>query len=122
MHDLRKYIHVLETYQEEASIFSNNGVMHDLNQIFVMTEFLPIAYVSTQDLLWMLAGYDPTPDDMPRMDAADLAVPILVTVYEGNKWLIVDGFHRLLKAIREKVSILPCKIVTSTMLRSSMIQ
>lgn len=122
MHDLRKYIRVLETYQEEDSTFSSDGMLYDLNQIFALTEDHPIAYVSTQDLIWLLAGYQPAPEDVTRMDNADLAVPILVTVYEGNKWLIVDGFHRLLRSIRDHVTILPCRVVTPAMMESSRLQ
>lgn len=122
MHDLRKYIKVLETYQEEGSTFSSDGILYNLNQLFALTENHPIAYVSTQDLIWLLETYQPVPEDMTRMDNADLAVPILVTVYEGNKWLIVDGFHRLLRSIRDHVTILPCRVVTPAMMESSRLQ
>lgn len=122
MHDLRKYIKVLETYQEEGSTFSSDGILYNLNQLFALTENHPIAYVSTQDLIWLLETYQPVPEDMTRMDNADLGVPILVTIYEGNKWLIVDGFHRLLRAIRDHVTILPCRVVAPAEMESSILQ
>jgi hypothetical protein len=122
MHDLRKYIKVLESYQEEGSTFSSDGILYDLNQLFALTENHPIAYISTQDLFWLLADYKPVPEDVSRMDNVDLGVPILVTIYEGDKWLIVDGFHRLLRALRDHVTILPCRVIASDMMESSILR
>lgn len=106
MYDLRKYIHILEVYQEQDSTFESDGKLYDLNTLFVETENAPVAYFKVEDLLWVLEGQDinyaDDSEDARRVREADLTVPILVTPYKNSSWLVVDGLHRLVRALREK--------------------
>lgn len=116
MYDLRKYIHILEAYQEQDSTFESDGKLYDLNKLFQDTEHAPVAYFKIEDLLWVFDGqdinYEEETEDASRVEQADLTIPILVTAYKDSSWLVVDGLHRLVKALREKKEYLPGRVLS----------
>jgi hypothetical protein len=88
-----------ELYQEEPNgTFSNDGDEYDLNKVLADVDDLPKVLFFTKDLEWVLNHDKPDP---ARVDKADLKTPILVTYY-GNKLVVIDGLHRLAKAVAEK--------------------
>lgn len=88
-----------ELYQEEpGSTFASGGKEYDLNKIFTDIDDLPKVLFFTHDLKWVLKYDKPDPN---RVQKADLNAPILVAYYE-NEFLVVDGLHRLSKAVTEK--------------------
>ena len=115
MYDLRKYIHILEAYQEQDSTFESDGKLYDLNTLFVETENAPVAYFKVEDLAWVLEGqninYEEGSEDARRLQNADLKVPILVTPYKNSSWLVVDGLHRLVRAIKEGEEMMVGRVV-----------
>ncbi len=54
----------------------------------------PIIKFPVKDLTWVFQYDTPRPD---RVAKADLSHPILVTK-DGNRWVAIDGLHRLKKA------------------------
>lgn len=102
---MRELIRIIETYQEEdGSAFSSNGVSYDLNYLFVASQHLPVRNILVNDLRWVLNHEDV--HDERRVAAADTSVPLLVTK-EHNRIVVVDGFHRLVSAVRNHISSLP---------------
>ena len=91
-----------ETYQEETgSTFYNEGETYDINKIFRETENIPAETMKVSELDWIINDGDLSHDDVERVDAIDnLTTPILITKKDG-KLLVVDGYHRLLKAKSE---------------------
>lgn len=103
----------MELYQEEpGSSFTHDSIEYDLNKLLVLTDQSPVAYFLVSDLAWILAE-----TDQSRIDSADLSAPILVTEWE-NKWVVIDGWHRLQKAVSKRVKVLPGKVVSAEQLRS----
>ncbi len=51
-----------------------------------------------------------------RVEEADLKFPILL-LNKNDKWLIIDGVHRLVKAFQSKEKIIKAKIISADMLK-----
>lgn len=102
-----------ELYQEEPTgTFTHDGAEYNLNKLFKLVDADPIAYFKVADLAWILK-------EDKRTDDADLKTPILVTVWK-HKWVVLDGAHRLQKALDQKVEQLPGKIVSHDMLKQTL--
>lgn len=124
MHDIRRYIKAFEAYQEPGGTFESNGLTYDINILFLATDTAPVAYFRVADLQWVVdenIHAHNVLDELVRVEAADVNVPILVTTYE-DRWLVVDGWHRLLKALALGYEFLPGKFVSEELLESSLIQ
>ncbi len=102
----------MEHYREEESIFSSNGKKYDLNIIFAAVAKDPILSIPISRLVWVL-DYVEVVDD-PRIEAADISVPILVTFSRGKE-LVIDGLHRLLKAKDLNIKTLPYRRVSKVL-------
>lgn len=109
---------LFEVYQEEDG--PTDGAFHDgnlysVNKLVELTQDTPVQQISVADLMWHLP-YDGMNND--RMSAADLSVPILVTMMQG-KYVVLDGAHRLTKAATTGVDTIPAKLVTKEMLQQA---
>jgi len=98
-----------EIYQEEFdSIVVHNGVEYRANSLLELAEDLPIEDFNVDELKWILPYFYETIkyDDLVRIQNADLAAPILVTK-EHNEYIVLDGIHRLCRAIKDNIGTLP---------------
>ena len=87
---------LVELYQEEAdSNFIHNGQAYDLNKLLTKTERFGTRKFKVDDLKWIFKFDKPDPD---RTRIADPNIPIIVT-YSDKKLVVIDGLHRLKKAI-----------------------
>lgn len=104
----------LETYQEEpGGSFTHDGKKYDLNKLFKLAEHEPLAYFYVDDLAWIVTDEDCADG---RVEGADVNVPILVTMWE-DKWVVLDGLHRLIRAIQLGQSHLPGQVITPDQLK-----
>jgi hypothetical protein len=112
---LRTIRHATPVYREEDdSAFTHDGEMYNLNCALVEADRHPIERVAVADLRWIMEhpdGCEP-PDDDERIARADLTTPLLLVRWEGLL-ATVDGAHRLARALREHVTELPCRTLTS---------
>lgn len=105
-------------YQEEpGGSVSHDGSKYDLNMLFKATAKQPLAYLKIADLEWILEEGD----DEERTEAADLKSPILVTEWK-NKWVVLDGFHRLQKAVSKDIEELAGRIVSAEQLEQAKVK
>lgn len=104
---------LFELYQEKRSTITHDGKKYDLNTLFKLTEDSPVVDVDVDDLLWVLEHDTP---DNDRVKKADVTKPILVHKMKDDKLVPIDGLHRLEKARRGKLKMLPAKMVTNKML------
>ena len=110
-----------ENYKEgEDSNVSHDGNRYGIDDLIHFTKNIKPEVVEIDDLKWILNGYQETKEDEDRTKKVDLQFPILVTRWEG-KIVILDGFHRLLKAIQQGNKTMKAKFVTSDMLKQSKI-
>jgi len=105
--------------EEEGGTFESNGVRYDLNQIFRAVAALPILTIKVNRLKWVI---DPHAQiDQARVDRADLDAPLLVTTMSNGRQLVVDGLHRLVKAVQKGVPALPYHRVSPQVLEDARI-
>jgi hypothetical protein len=113
MKSLQEYMDEMLTehhaYQEDGNgTFESDGVHYDLNKILRMSSHQPVREIAVSEIDWVLPHCHPIPE---RVERADLRAPILVTTYRGRQ-LVVDGEHRLARAVRDGVKHLPYRRVS----------
>lgn len=87
------------SYQEgKGSTFTHDGVEYPLDPFLARAQKLKVKQLRINDIKWNLDGMTL---DAERVRRADTSVPILFTV--DPKWgiVIVDGTHRLAKAVQQ---------------------
>lgn len=105
-----------ELYGEpDDGTFTHDGVDYNLNGILNATLGLPIEQVPVSELTWILKYDHMTAEDDPRIANADLTAPLLLIHWEGQL-VVLDGIHRLAKAVREGVSTLPATMVNQELI------
>jgi hypothetical protein len=113
-----------KTYSDEKYIYSV-----DMMMAYVNTHKVPVEKLNLNDTLWQLkqpvwGDYSPEdvlqhPDkkkyaeNIERIKDADLSYPIFVTSKHG----IIDGYHRILKAVKTKESSIKAYVFDSALLR-----
>ena len=107
-----------QPYQEEGSTFQDGDRIYDLNKIWKAVNHRPILYIAVDQLDWVVQPKD-TPDQ-ERVDRSDLTAPLLITRSNG-RMLVVDGYHRLVKALKNQVLALPYRFVPSSVMRSALV-
>lgn len=105
-------------YQEEDSVFSSNGITYDLNYIKAVSND-PILTMDVSKLVWVIEQVDFI--DEARVRKADYSTPMLITKDSGKE-LVVDGLHRLVKAVRNKIKTVPYRRVTEQVLKAATVK
>jgi len=91
------------------STFTHMGTMYSVDQLLSLTRDLEVTQLSLDKLKWMVEE----DFDIKRVRAADTSVPVLVYRLPNRNWVTLDGYHRVVKAIRlDKLKSIPAKIVT----------
>lgn len=113
---LFKYI-----YQEEdSSTFIHNNIEYDLNKLLLISNNVPIEKIQTNELSWILKY---TTIDKKRVRKSNTSFPLLITFDEvENKWVVLDGAHRLTKAISEDIKSLAVKKIPEKMLEECILK
>lgn len=109
-------------YREKpGGSFTHDGKRYDINCAFEQADRRPVRRIAVTELRWILEPpeADPAqlPDDEERIARADLTAPLLITPWRG-RLAVVDGAHRLTRAMREGVADLPTRLLTETDLAS----
>ena len=102
--------------EEEGAAFTHAGQRYDLNAALRATHAAPTEEVPVADLAWMLEHDKPT--DNERVDQADLKAPVLLAKH-GDKTAVVDGLHRLARAVRDKALTLPARWIDPKTLKQA---
>lgn len=104
-----------DLYQEEpGSTFTDDNHKYDLDKIFQYSENIPTESINIKSLDWIL-GSKITPDDSARISAIHDLTPILI-MKKGSRMLVVDGFHRLLKAKRDGLQDILAKVIPQSIM------
>ena len=109
-------------YQEEqSSTFQNGNKVYNLNKLFNLTHNEHTLKILVSKLDWIFDKENNLGDfdkNDKRTHAADYSVPILVATIDGQE-VVVDGIHRLSKAIHDGEKNIAYKRVTQKMLDES---
>lgn len=104
---------IIELYSEpDRSTFTHDGSTYDLNGLLSYTLGMNRKMLPVASLKWILK-WDRVGG--ARVRNADLTAPILVVDWKG-KLVVVDGVHRLTKAVRSGVKELPSIFVSDSVL------
>lgn len=86
-------------YQEgKDSTFTHDGATYPLDPFLARAKELKVYQIRVKDLKWNLDGMQL---DAERVRKADTSVPILFTVHPKYGYVIIDGTHRLAKAVQQ---------------------
>lgn len=110
-------------YQEFDSTFHSNGKNYDLNKVFAITENKKTiqTFLSTLESVLGINADNLGFVDWQRVAETDLQYPLILSL-EGSGFIIVDGYHRFLKAvITGKDLLLPTKYITPEELETTRI-
>lgn len=120
--EISKNDHLNEEYKEgKDSTVTHDGKEYSVDSLIHLTKDVKPEIVQVNDLKWILDGYKDTKSDKLRTRKVDLLFPILVTKWKG-KIVVIDGFHRLLKAISLGNTTMKAKFVTPDMLEQSKVK
>ena len=119
--------YIKEVYQEErGGTFTNDDKEYNLNKVLRLTNNLPTMEFKVADLKWLVTDSkqeikDFDKEEKQRVINADLNTPILVT-YWKKKLVVLDGFHRLIDAVKEKRDTMIGKFVTDDILEKALVK
>jgi hypothetical protein len=98
-----------ESAYEEGSSFTHDGQEYSLREAFRTARTKPTEKMAVDKLKWVLQ-YD-QPDPL-RVASADLKAPVIVAPDRKGRPTVVDGLHRLTKAVQQGKKTLPAKVLT----------
>lgn len=123
-----------------AHTFSDGVHVYDVVRLWALTKELPVAERSVSELDWMmddpcwsmpdeppltprmvLADMDRYPAHARRIRAADLTLPLLLRPLEpgGSELVVIDGVHRLARAVLDGRATVPTRLVPDTLLAAA---
>jgi hypothetical protein len=103
-----------QIYQEENSTFIHNNEEYNLNKLLLYSKDLPVKNLSIDKLKWIIPY---TTVDKNRVESSDTNIPILITKW-NNKWVVLDGIHRLVKSKNQDKKSIRVKIISTQFLKS----
>lgn len=99
-------------FSEDIDSFTHDDEEYDLQRVKDLVRDNEVTDRDVDDLKWIL---EDSGIDKKRIKTADTDNPVIVTRWE-NKWLVLDGAHRLQKAVDEGLKTLPTKSITKKQL------
>lgn len=106
-------------YQEdEDSTVTHNKKEYSLNMLLKLSADMAVEYYPVDDMKWILEFTTVTPK---RKKRAELDKPLLITKLK-DKLVVLDGAHRLAKAVGKKAKTLPCKFIDDALLNLAKIK
>jgi hypothetical protein len=112
---MRKLLGALRDFYREdpGGTFTYDDAEYDLNTVMAGMDGRPNVLFFVADLEWVLRDFaDPDPN---RVWMADLLSPILVAYY-GERFAVIDGVHRLIKAVDQGDRFIRGKVVPESVL------
>ena len=114
--DVKRQQGVAEGSYKEGGSITHDGVEYDFDKVLAIAETKPTKQCAVSKLAWVLA-YDKS--NTTRLKNADISVPIVITKSNNGKLTVIDGLHRLAKAVKNKIETLPVKCITNDELQSA---
>ena len=99
-------------YSEYNSYFTHNGQSYNLNKLIRLSDKNQIYKLNVNKLKWILKYSNVY---RTRVKKANIKVPILVTKI-GTKYYILDGAHRLKRALNNNIKFIRIKLISKKML------
>ena len=97
------------------SLICHNGIYYKLDRIFELSLDLPVTKMPLSNLQWLI---DANTADPERLKNANINVPIIVTP-QGGQYVIIDGYHRVVKALQAGEKFIQARIIFDDILAMS---
>jgi hypothetical protein len=92
--------------------WTHNDTTVTLRQILDVTKNIPVTNISTDILKSKVLNWDGNPEEIKKIEKSDLQYPVLIIVNNNNDILyILDGNHRIQKAIMNKIPTVVVKLI-----------
>ena len=94
------------------------GRQYRVDDLIELTKNKPVYNLPVEQLIWI---FDYSTPDEARVLRADLKVPIIVIeekLENGAELVVLDGLHRVAKAVRLKKSTILARLITPTELKT----
>lgn len=115
---------LFELYQEEpGGTFTHDGEKYRLNYVLAKADSIDAEDMPVADLKWILGDGKDLDDggtNYKRVKNADTSIPILITKWNG-KYVVIDGIHRLAKAVGNELTTISCKLIPNSVLKKAII-
>ena len=101
-------------FDSEEDTVTHNGEIYSMKKIFDIVKYKTIYNVPIKKLDWILPFTTVSED---RVVTANLDTPLIITMSD-DKWVTIDGAHRLTKAVRESVKKIRGRVISKEELDS----
>lgn len=99
----------MSNYQEgKSSTFTHLGVTYSVDDLIALTRAIAPIDKPVGLFTWIFVYSRP---DQARVNAIADRQPIIATLWEG-KWVVLDGLHRLKRALDNNQKFIPVRVVT----------
>ena len=96
----------------DTSWENDEGDKITLMDLLDATEDIPVKKLSVKKLKPHLLTWDGDEDEVKKIESADLQYPILIFVNDNGKFItIIDGHHRVQKAVRKGLKTIKGKLI-----------
>jgi hypothetical protein len=96
----------------DTSWENEEGDKITLMDLLNVTDYLPVEEISVEELKPHLLTWDGDDEEVEKIESADLQYPILIFVNDdGNFISIIDGHHRVQKAVRKGLETIKAKVI-----------
>lgn len=99
-----------------TNTFTHDDQEYDLDYVRKAARNLPRTLAKVEDLKWLLEECDWTTEDSKRY--AYLGRPVFIVKWE-DKLVVVDGYHRLHRAVRKGLEHLPAIYITDEIMKKA---
>jgi ParB-like chromosome segregation protein Spo0J len=96
----------------DTSWENNEGDRITLMDLLNATENIPVQKISVKQLKPHLLSWDGDEEEIKKIEKSDLQYPILIFVEDDGSFIsIIDGHHRVQKAVRKGLDTIKAKII-----------
>lgn len=95
---------------KEAGHITHDGETFTTQSVLDKASSIPATEVDVGTVKWVLEHDTPDP---ARVDAADPSVPVIVAPDKTGRPTVIDGLHRLCKAVRGGHETIPARYLTA---------
>ena len=109
---IKQIMNIIDEGLNDTSWSNKDGDKITLKDLLKATEDIPVKNFSVKKLKKHLLTWENDDNEISKIDKADLKYPILVFVNDkGSIITIIDGHHRIHKAIRNKMKTIKAKLI-----------
>jgi hypothetical protein len=109
---IKEVMGVVNEGLHDTSWQNEKGDKITLIDLLNATEEIPVQKISVEELRPYLLSWDDDPEEIKKIEKADLQYPILIFVTSNGEFIsIIDGHHRAQKAARKGLETIKAKVI-----------